>query len=239
VVPATKQAEKKPGKKSQLAPILILGWGADGADDVEFISRAFPNGHGLDCVKAPYADSRRVLKEISSWLNGNSNAQILYVGAHRANNGLVPEEGKKNKDKIGHREFGETLLGAETELIVWVWVSFADRPDSEIVQEVLALLIEFSGIRLPWKTDVERELSYLEEDALNLKSRFPRISIYYRASQLVEVDQLPSGDGGAFLAHLGRECHLDEDSDELPISSLIEQRVESVWKRRDEGVHLL
>lgn len=76
VVAGTKQSGNKPRKKSKQFPILILGWRVEGAGDVEFISRAFPNDHGLDCVKAPYADSRKVMKEISSWLKGNSNAQF-------------------------------------------------------------------------------------------------------------------------------------------------------------------
>lgn len=79
---------------------------------------------------------------------------------------------------------------------------------------MLASLIEFSGIRLPGKTDVERDLRYLDEDASNLKSRFPGISIFYRATELIEVGQLPPGSGGAFRAHLERAGSLDKGGDE-------------------------
>jgi len=93
-------------------------------------------------------------------------------------------------------------------------VGFADRPDSEVVQEVLASLIEFSGIRLPGKTDVERDLSYLDEDASNLKSRFPGISIFYRATELIELRHLPPGGGDAFRAQLERAGSLAKGGDE-------------------------
>jgi hypothetical protein len=49
---------------------------------------AFPTIKACGLRKLPYADSRRVLKEVSAWLKGNTSATILYIGAHGAHNGL-------------------------------------------------------------------------------------------------------------------------------------------------------
>ena len=101
-------------------PILILGCGVDGAGDVDSMAECFPYDQGLRCVKLPYADSRRVLKEVSAWLKGNTSATILYLGAHGAHNGLTPVGSPGNLDKIGYRELADNLFYKKKLFTVWL-----------------------------------------------------------------------------------------------------------------------
>jgi hypothetical protein len=219
-------------------PILVLGWGVDGAGDVDSMAEYFPYDQGLRCVKLPYADSRTVLNEVSAWLKGNTRATILYVGAHGAHNGLTPIGSPRSLDKIGYRELADTLaanlLDKKKPITVWLgacnsefaadlWqsikllpvqllVTFSGEPHSGLVRDVLKALIEMSNILLPDKEEIPKPLTYLDADVSELKRRFPSLSVHYKARSLTKVDDLPFHGPNSLRAILERPSRLGDDS---------------------------
>lgn len=209
-------------------PVLVLGWGAHGCTDVDWIAKALGYDEALDCVKAPCVDSRRVLKEVEKWLSGHSNAQALCIGAHGVQNGLVPNQG--SKDKVGYGELAETIainrhseappltlfLGVcESDHAAELWrtlehanvrllVAFAGEPDSGFVQEVLTTFIQQGDILQSGKVRIDKALTYLDEDVEDLMKRFPGVSIHYNLDQLINVSELQESGEGSLREHLER-----------------------------------
>jgi hypothetical protein len=207
--------EKSNPRPISNAPILVFGWGKDGAGDIDVVVDEFPYDSGLRCVKAPDLDSRAVLDEISEWLKNNKNARILYLGAHGKVNGLSPDG--SSLDKIGYKELAETLAAnlsrGKRRLTVWLgacdsavaadfWrmiedlpvgllVSFAGKPTSRVVRSVLKALIKMSDIARPDKDGTPKRLIYSDCEIAILKRWFPSISVHYKTSSLAKVDALP------------------------------------------------
>jgi hypothetical protein len=193
-------------------PVLVLGWGKDGAEDVDAVVDEFGYDAGLRCRKAPELDSRAVLGEIASWLKGNKNARILYVGAHGTVTGLRPNG--TSSAKIGYTELADTLLAnlryKKRKLTVWLGaceseaaatllrrvrdlpvgllVSFTGEPNSRNIRGALKSLIKMSAITHADKQGTTRPLTFIDCDVAKLKRDFPSISIHYKPS-LEKVDE--------------------------------------------------
>jgi len=187
-------------------PVLVLGWGKDGADDVDTVVDEFGYDAGLRCRKAPELDSRAVLGEIASWLKGNKNARILYVGAHGTLTGLRPDG--TSSAKIGYTELADTLLAnlryKKRKLTVWLGacesdaaaellrsvedlpvgllVSFTGEPTSRDIRRALKSLIKLSAITHGDKEGTSTPLTFIDSDVAKLKRDFPSISLHYKPS---------------------------------------------------------
>lgn len=216
--------------------MLVLGWGLDGSRDVDWIAGALGHDEGLDCVRAPHANSRQVLNEIRNWLDHNSNAQTLCLSAHGIQNGLVPD--RHSRDILGYGELGETLainhpkeasaltlfLGAcNSDEAAHLWqslkiapvlllVAFAGRPHSQFVQEVLTTFIQQGNMLLPGRRRIDQLITYFDEDFEDLVDQFPGVSFHYRLDQLINVGELPQSGKGSLHERLESVRKLGDSS---------------------------
>jgi hypothetical protein len=200
-------------------PVLALGWGRDGCDDVDQVVNFYGHDQGLYCVCADSStDSRAVLQTIEDWLNGHVNARQLYLGMHGTKTELRPER-EDTGARITYRELAARIrenfckkagsmtvfLGAcQSAHAACIWKSFEDLPvrlliafsgdeDVEVVREALGTVLQQWDLLLPGKREAPKATDFLDEDVEALQKQFPSIRIFYKHDHTAELSQLPEG----------------------------------------------
>lgn len=214
-----------------MKPVLILGWGPDGCEDVDRIADALGHDQSMDCAKGEKAHSRDVLKQIAEWLKDNEYAHVLYIGAHGLEHGLGPTA--NGRDKLGYGELSDVIhdnispkappltvmLGAcESSVAARGWntlkqdaigllIAFRDRPTSSTVQDVLIEFLTQGDQLLPGVATVPKEIVYLDEGVARLQKLHPNVAIYHKGKkkELGDVDLLPQSGAASLLGVLEAE----------------------------------
>ena len=217
------------GKGSSVhSPLLLVGWGREGAKDVVSVRNQFPCDKGLDCVYAQGADSEEVLREISEWLEDNPNAQFLYIGSHGNKTGLTPTKGAT--PRISWSRLASVLSKAKRPITVWLgaclstfaakhWsdchvlpvnpiISFSREPTTSEVMEVLKELVEMTNVSSPEFSQDGRDFSFLPEDVVELQQKFPNVTAHYRPDGhgYIDCDRFQEITGMKFSDYLDSKC---------------------------------
>jgi hypothetical protein len=204
-------------------PVLVLGWGPDGCEDVDEIVNLYGHDQSLYCVKAPCADSREVLREIETWLKDNPDAQILCLGMHGTPSDLRPKresEGAQITFSELGKMIGESFCGQFGHLTVFlgacrsdhaagVWkelnslpidllVAFSGDEKIPVIRDALGIFPQQGDLLKPGEGVAEKPISSLVEDLEDLQKGFSSIRIYHRPERAAQLTKV-SGDGFAEL----------------------------------------
>jgi hypothetical protein len=198
-------------------PVLVLGWGSDGCEDVDEIVNFYGHDQSLYCVRALRADSREVLGEIENWLQGNRDAQILCLGMHGTPSGLRPKR-ESDSAQITYSELAKAInrnfcgnssltvfVGAcQSEHAAKVWkklgplpvnllVAFSGKEKIEVIREVLGTFLQQGDLCLPGEIEISKPMEFLERDIEELQRRFASIRIYYKSDGGEQLTKIPEG----------------------------------------------
>ena len=198
-------------------PVLVLGWGPDGCEDVDEIVNFYGHDQSLYCVRALNADSREVLEEIENWLQGNRDAQILCLGMHGTPSGLRPKR-KSDGAQITYSELAKTIkrnfcgkssltvfVGAcQSEHAAKVWkelgplpvnlpVAFSGKEKIEVIREVFGTFLQQGDLCLPGEIENSKPIDFLERDIEELQRRFASIRIFYKSDGAEQLTKIPEG----------------------------------------------
>lgn len=224
---------RKRAKHSAAAPVLLIGWGREGAKDVYFAREYFGFDLGLDCVDAQEVREEEVLKAISDWLQDNDNAQVLYIGAHGYQDGLHPtREGDSFRARISWRALAEALSSAKQPItlclgacssvfaaeywnrnslpLVSMILGFSGQPTTEETKNLLKEVVQNYSFSRGEDDQGGGDLTYLEEDIASVLQGSPSVSIHLRTE-----------------AHGFVECRKFEDNESRTVGKQLDRHSEN------------